>query len=52
MCSNYRPPKPETLTQFNIGLPTFDFGECYPGTIGPFLASSRPDAWLLGTFGV
>jgi putative SOS response-associated peptidase YedK len=52
MCSNYRPPKSEALAQFNIGPPGFAFGECYPGSIGPFLASVKPDAWLPGTFGL
>lgn len=52
MCSNYRPPKYEALAQFDIGPPSFTFGECYPGSIGPFLASVKPDAWLPGTFGL
>lgn len=52
MCSNYRPPNSEVLSQFKIGLPSFDFGECYPGMIGPFLSNGRPDAWLPGTFGL
>lgn len=52
MCSNYRPPNAEALAQFDIGSPSFAFGECYPGSIGPFLASVKPDAWLPGTFGL
>lgn len=49
MCSNYRPPKSEVLAKFETSPPSFDFGECYPGSIGPFLASVKPDTWLPGT---
>lgn len=52
MCSNYRPPRSEALAQFDIELPGFDFAECYPSLIGPFLASVKPDTWLPGTFGL
>jgi putative SOS response-associated peptidase YedK len=52
MCSNYRPPNSEALAQYDIELPGFEFGECYPGSIGPLLASLKPDAWLPGTFGL
>ena len=56
MCSNYIPPRPDALAQFGqrfgIGPPAFEITECYPGSIGPFLASVKPDAWLPGTFGL
>ena len=52
MCSNYRPPRSEALAQYDIELPGFDYSECYPGSIGPFLGSAKPDAWLPGTFGL
>lgn len=52
MCSNYRPPKSEALAQFGITLPGFEYGEAYPGSIGPFRASTKPDVWLPGTFGL
>lgn len=52
MCSNYRPPHPEALALFGIGRPVFEFSECYPGSIGPFLSSVKPAAWLPGTFGL
>jgi putative SOS response-associated peptidase YedK len=52
MCSNYRPPKSEALAQFGIELPGFTYGEAYPGSLGPFLGSVKPDAWLPGTFGL
>jgi putative SOS response-associated peptidase YedK len=52
MCSNYRPPHTEALGQLGIGLPAFEFSECYPGSIGPFLASVKPNTWLPGTFGL
>lgn len=50
MCSNYRPPSAEDLSQ--IAQLSFDFSECYPGSIGPFLANMKPDAWRPGTFGL
>jgi len=52
MCSSYRPPTSEALARFDIAPPTFDFSDCYPGSIGPFLANSQPDVWLPGTFGL
>jgi putative SOS response-associated peptidase YedK len=52
MCSNYRPPRSEALAQFDIPLPGFDYAECYPGSVGPFLASVAPTRWLPGTFGL
>ena len=52
MCSNYRPPRSEALAQYDIGLPGFDYAECYPGSTGPFLASVAPAKWLHGTFGL
>lgn len=52
MCSNYRPPRSEALTQFDIALPGVDYAECYPGSTGPFLASVAPTRWLPGTFGL
>ena len=52
MCSNYRPPTPETLARFPVAPPSFDFGECYPGSLGPVLVSVTPEAWLPGTFGL
>lgn len=52
MCSNYRPPKSEALAQYDIELPGFEYGEAYPVSLAPFLASLKPDTWLPGTFGL
>lgn len=52
MCSNYRPPARDAFARLPIDPPSFDFGECYPGSLGPFLSSHKPDTWLPGTFGL
>lgn len=52
MCSNYLPPTPEQLRYFNLGDPDFRYGECYPGSTGPFLCNQQPDSWTPGVFGL
>ena len=52
MCSNYRPPRSEALAAYDIELPGFEYGEVYPGSTAPFLASVAPSKWLPGTFGL
>lgn len=52
MCSNYLPPTPEQLRYFDIGEPDFNYGECYPGSQGPFIANADPTHWRRGVFGL
>ena len=53
MCANYRPPSPDLLGRFGLGLPGFEYeAESFPERVAPFLASGNPTAWLPGTFGL
>jgi putative SOS response-associated peptidase YedK len=52
MCANYEPPRAALLEAIRSPAPTFQYGECYPGKVGPFLANGELSGWQLGVFGL
>lgn len=52
MCSNYTPSRREELERYQLSLPTFEYGEAYPGRIGPTLTNELPGEWVPAVFGL
>lgn len=52
MCSNFRPASAELLGELGRDKPAFAYGECFPGSLAPFLANADTTTWLPGTFGL